>query len=231
MFKVLQRMALPEVCPVCLVDLRQENADVCAACGRLLQTLPGPRCSGCGGSIDGILERCHECLVAESRPWQHAVTAFRFGGLVRELIHRFKYQGHTYLAPLLASRMVASWQRHGRGSPDIVVPVPLHWMRQVRRQYNQSELLAAHIGHTLGLPVRLVIRRYRRTHQQAMLDFSTRQANMKHVFAVKARQNLSGLHVLLVDDVLTTGATLTAATEVLLNSRAATVSIITAARG
>jgi len=146
------------------------------------------------------------------------------------VVHRFKYQGQTFLAPTMATAMVRNWQCHGTGSPDVVVPVPLHWTRHLLRGYNQAALLAERVADDLGLPCRAGLRRRRRTAQQAMLDFERRQQNMDRVFDA-ASEGVSGHHVLLVDDVMTTGATLAAASVALTNADAAAVSVLTVARG
>jgi len=224
-------MTIPDVCPVCLAEPPDADADVCRACARTLQELPEPRCRRCGGSIDGVLDACGECLQAGPRPWDHAVSVFPFGGAVRELIHRFKYQGHSYLVPVLVTRMARNWRQYGSGGPDLVTPAPLHWFKQLQRGYNQAELLAAGLAEALGAPLKSILRRRRWTAQQAMLDFSTRQVNMKEAFAVRRNVDLTGLRILVVDDVLTTGATLSEVTRTLQDSRAAGVSVITAARG
>ena len=230
-FTGIQRLALPDVCPVCLACLIAPPADVCAACALDLRELPSPRCRSCGGALDTPLAVCGECLRGEARPWAAAVSVFPFRGAVREVIHRFKYQGHSYLAPVLARRMAASWQRHGAGAPDVVAPVPLHWFRELRRRYNQAGLLANHIGRTLGVPACDLLRRRRWTSAQTTLDFSSRQANVATVFAARQNARTAGLRVLLVDDVLTTGATLGSASRVLAGTGAASVWVLTAARG
>ncbi len=229
--RLLARMFFPSVCPVCLSLAPVCGQDLCAPCGELLKELSNPRCPGCGGSLDTALAVCADCLRADTRPWQAAVSVFPFRGPARELIHRFKYSGHTYLAPVLASRMAGSWRAHGAGDPDVIVPVPLHWRKRLRRGYNQALLLALHLSDALGVPMRRLIRRKRWTTQQAMLDFSARQANMGGVFSLCRGTDPSGLHILLVDDVLTTGATLSSAAQNLMQSNASAVSVITAARG
>ncbi|OGV79718.1 MAG: hypothetical protein A3K19_06425 [Lentisphaerae bacterium RIFOXYB12_FULL_65_16] len=229
--RLLTRFALSDVCSVCLAAAPVADSDVCARCVSRLPALPTPRCGCCGGPLDGVLNACGECLRAGGRPWEHAVSVFPLTGVVRELVHRFKYQGHTYLAPFFAARMAESWHRHGCGAPDLVVPVPLHWFRHMCRGYNHAELLAGCLCRHLGLDLGRHVRRRRWTAQQALLDFTARQGNMKDAFAVRGNDRLSGRHVLLVDDVLTTGATLAAVTQQLREAQVATVSVITAARG
>ena len=225
------RMLLPALCPVCRSVPRPVGGCACSACLGDLGTLPGPRCGQCGGTLDGALEACGECLRLGPRPWTLAVSAFRFDGVARQVIHRFKYQGDTALARPLAAAMAANWRLHGSGQPDVVTAVPLHWSKRAARGYNQAELLAELVSRELCLPLEALLRRCRRTAQQAMLDFDERQQNMRGVFAVRSSARLGGRRVLLVDDVLTTGATLAEASRTLLAADAAAVSILTAARG
>jgi len=229
--RAIQRIAFPNVCPICLARLQTAGHDLCAECEDELPEFGSPRCPSCGGTLDGALAVCSECLHTGDRPWHHAVSVLPFRGTARELVHRFKYQGHTYLAPVLATRMADCWRRFGLDTPDALVPVPLHWTRQMRRGFNQARLLAQHMGRELAIPVRGIVRRRRRTAQQAMLDFSERQSNMKGVFAMRRGNNPEGLRILLVDDVMTTGATLAAVADVLKRMKAADVCVITAARG
>jgi ComF family protein len=150
---------------------------------------------------------------------------------VREAVHRLKYQGGTAVVPLLGAAMAEGWRRYGRGAPDVIVPVPLHWLRQWGRGYNQAELLARYVGSELGLPCERLLRRRRRTAQQAMLDVDARRTNVRGVFAPAPGARAGGRHVLLVDDVMTTGATLGEAARVLGDAAVASVSVLTAARG
>ena len=225
------RMTVPPLCPACLARLREPGEAVCDGCQGRLRVLPAPRCRSCGGTVDGLLDVCGDCLAGPARPWNRAVTVFDYGGYVRELIHRFKYHGGVYLAPFFAGEMAAAWQQYAAGEAiEAVVPVPLHWRRRLSRGYNQAELLAGGVGAAVGAPVRELLRRTRATRQQARLDGEARRGNVRGVFAVR---RLSGLpkSVALVDDVMTTGATLEAAARQLKAAGVARVNVLTLARG
>jgi ComF family protein len=193
--------------------------------------MPSPRCRVCGGAIDGILDTCGECLAMPARPWDHAVSVYHYEGLIRELIHRFKYNRGTWLAPAFAASMAEHCRLHGGSVADCVTAVPLHWLRYLHRGYNQAELMARLVAAALGLEYRPLLVRARRTRQQALLDSASRNQNMAGVFRAKGRKNIIGSRILLVDDVMTTGSTLTAAAAELKTAGAANVEILTLARG
>ncbi len=224
-------LLLPAVCPLCRETAAGADGGPCVGCGAGLAEIPAPCCPGCGGANNGVLERCADCLEAEPRPWALAVSVFPFNGPVRACIHQLKYRSGPELAPWLAARMTTRWRHCGGGLPDAVVPVPLHWFKEWLRGYNQAELLATRVAAGLALPLLHPIRRRRWTRQQAKLHFKDRLNNLADGFAVRPRARPDGLHLLLVDDVMTTGATLAAATTALLRAGARRVSVLTAARG
>ncbi len=231
-WRAVRGLLLPRVCPVCRSRLMEDQVahPCCLACADELRLSDGPRCQGCGGPLDNTLACCSECLEHPKRAWVQAVSANRYEGRLRELVCRFKYQGDTALAPVLAHLAAESWRRHGSGQPDRIIPVPLHWRRQFSRGYNQAQLLSHELSRELGIPLQMLLRRKRFTHQQARLDFSARQTNVRSSFSLGSGHCVSGLHLLLVDDVLTTGATLDAAARILVANGAA-VSVLTIARG
>ncbi len=226
-----RELVFPRVCAVCCRAPCDVLGEPCAACAREMAELPDPRCPACGGALDSVLACCGECLEHGARAWDHAVSVYDFGGLPREIIHRFKYGGQIALAPLLARRMARNWERFGLGMPDAIVPVPLHWLRELSRGYNQAELLARQMGKELQAPVRRQLRRARWTRQQARLPLAERRRNVTAVFVARRRAAGDGQHVLLVDDVMTTGATLGEAAAALKQAGAGRVSVITVARG
>ena len=113
---------------------------------------------------------------------------------------------------------------------DLIAPLPLHWFKRWQRGFNQSELLAREVSRRTGIPVRRVIRRVRNTTAQAGLTNAKRRDNVARAFRAKPRQSLDGLRVLLIDDVMTTGATAGACAAALKKAGARHVTLLTLAR-
>jgi competence protein ComFC len=165
--------------------------------------------------------------------FDYATAAYRSRGVVRDLIHRFKYDHRLHLRHLLA-RMLCEGFRDGRlaaSPPALIVPVPLHPARQREREFNQAEVLARLAGARLDVPVEDVLQRRRYTLTQTNFHREERLANLAGAFAVRSGGNVDGRTVALVDDVLTTGSTADACARVLRRAGAAAVVVITVARG
>jgi ComF family protein len=155
-------------------------------------------------------------------------AALRYEEPTSQIIHRFKYEGYFALGEPLAGLMVAGWPAWEQ-PPDLLLPIPLHPRRRRRRGYNQSELLARPLGRDLSIQVdTTILARVRHTLPQVGLGPDERRHNVSGAFA--ASPAVQGRHVLLIDDVLTTGATLSAAAEAALRSGAASVSAYCLAR-
>lgn len=206
----------------------REGAFICVSCSNKLSPILPPVCLRCGLPLSrGSL--CSACAAGESSI-EGIRSAFRFEGVAREAVHQLKYNNLKAIAPVLAGLMVPLYRSYAIPG-DVLVPVPLHPKRLRERGYNQSTLLARALGRLTGLSVdenSLVRQRY--TNSQARTrNVTERHANVNGAFACH-NHKLSGKHVILIDDVATSGATLDACAEALKNAGALSVWGITFAR-
>ena len=162
-------------------------------------------------------------------------TAYCFGayeGPLRKLIHLYKYSSVKTLARPLGDLLAAALPRDERF--DVITPVPLHWRRQWRRGFNQSELLARDIARRTGVPVVNALQRVRPTLTQAGLSNTGRRRNVAKAFRCRAGarwvRRIQGKHILLIDDVMTTGSTAAACALALKRAGATRVALLTVAR-
>jgi ComF family protein len=165
----------------------------------------------------------------DKRPWKKAVSLFNMEGHGRSLLHRLKY----YNSPDLArpfGELSAKVLRDAGLEPDFVTPTPLHWTRSFRRGFNQAELLCLMISQSSGIPMEKVLVRIKRTKIQSRLNREERKKNLIGAFSVKKEAICKNKSILLVDDVMTTGATLAAATGALLDAGAREVNVFALAR-
>ena len=171
--------------------------------------------------------RCTFCRLG-LRGFDAAYSYGAYESTLRELIHLFKYGGIQTLAGPLGDCLATALPRDQRF--DLVVPMPLHWLRRWQRGFNQSALLAKEISRRSGIPLVHCVRRRRPTAPQAGLSNAKRRANVAGAFLVKRNRPVNGLRVLLVDDVMTTGATAGACASALKKAGARHVALLTLAR-
>lgn len=193
-----------------------------------------PFCRVCGLPFEyevGVEALCGDCL-HRMPAFSRARAVFRYDPASRRLVFRLKYHDQTALAATLGPWLASAGQEL-LSACDVTLPVPLHYRRYLWRRYNQAALLARIIADAAGkpcLPDALI--RTRATAQQTGLSRKEREMNVRDAFAINPRhaERLKNARVLLVDDVFTTGATLNACADTLLESGAGTVAVLTLAR-
>jgi ComF family protein len=237
--------------PRCLVcGAWMESGSLCEACVSGFTSLAPPFCARCGVPVDvaigtpqyGDRTLCHACEMGEAPPYEWSQALGQYGGTLRRAIHRLKYDGKTALArplgialarslvdptsPLLTDPVSSEPRRI-----DVVIPIPLHPARLRQRGFNQAERIAYFLASERGWTLDAVsLRRVRRTQTQTALRIAERAANVRGAFAVRDPARFAGRSVLLVDDVLTTGATACEAARMVREAGASRVCIVALAR-
>ena len=225
--------ALPPLCPACRSPLG-DGAGLCAACWAKLAFIEPPYCARLGIPFaydpgPGLLSME---AIANPPAFDRARAAVRYDDIARHLVHAFKYADRLDLAPMMGAWMARAGQELTDGA-DALVPVPLHWRRLWARRFNQSAALAGAISRLTAVPVVAdALRRVRATPQQVGLDKNERAQNVQGAFKVapERQAEVAGRRLILVDDVLTSGATSNACARALLRAGAAHVDVLVFAR-
>jgi ComF family protein len=230
--RLARDIALPTLCVACRDEVAGEG--VCARCWSQLSFIAPPHCPRLGIPFvydpgPGLLSMQ---AIAAPPAYQRARAAVRYDDVAKSLVHGLKYQDRTDLAPTMG-RWMARAGRDLLGDADVLVPVPLYWRRAWSRRFNQSGILARVIERQAGVKLAAdALRRVRPTRQQVGLSKTERAQNVQGAFQVATdrRAEIEGRHVVLVDDVLTSGATVDACARALLRARAAQVDVLVFAR-
>lgn len=230
---LLLNLVYPGVCACCQSPIEvSQGVALCEVCrAELLR--PRVACPRCGsqlapGTTGDPCPRCRDLRLKFTR----AVCLGGYEGLMRTSVLRMKRPADRPLAVALGEHLATLVATDfAAGAIDVVMPVPMHWSRRVWRGANSPEVLAAAIAHRLRVPTtsQLLVRR-RRTIPQATLSPGRRRANVRGAFFVHPHRDLSGARVLLVDDILTTGATLNEAAKTLRKAGCAQVAVAVLAR-
>jgi ComF family protein len=225
-------IALPTLCVACREPVAGEG--VCATCWAKLSFIAPPYCPRLG--IPFVYDPGPDLLsmeaIANPPAYQRARAAVRYDDVARTLVHALKYQDRTDLAPAMG-RWMARAGREILREADALIPVPLHWRRGWSRRYNQSGALARVIERQSGVKLASeALRRVRPTEQQIGLSRSQRASNVQGAFKVAAERaaDIQGRRLILIDDVLTSGATVDACARALLRAKALSVDVLVFAR-
>ena len=231
----LLELLFPPACAACHKPLELGGpAQFCDDCLELFEEFRPPFCPGCGASVPYPLadgQTCGHCHGRRNR-WDAVVALGPYDELLQELLLKAKRPQGEIVALALAERLVELHRPSLTEVPiDVVCPVPMHWRRRVRRLTNSPSTMADVLARRLGAQLATgLLRRRRATLPQTSLPVSGRSRNVRRAFALGAGYRLQSAHVLLVDDILTTGATCNSATRTLKKAGASRVTLAVVGR-
>ena len=235
-FKSLLNLILPPRCFYCGKVL-DEDKGLCDSCISKIDFLNGAVCHRCGRPLPQMLEDdkkllCGECLKPHRRKWfRLARSAAAYDEFSKKLILDFKFYDKTDLASLLAKMMFVAGKDIFETGVDVIIPVPLHYTRLMKRKYNQSALLAKELGKLAKIKVAYdTVIKKRKTKPQVECSGDERLKNVRDAFVVKNPEKVAGKRILLIDDVLTTGTTLKECTLALKKAKPKSVDWLTVTR-
>jgi ComF family protein len=218
---------LPSRCLLCgLQPSAAASIDLCIACADELPRI-GQHCRHCGLPLP-ITGLCGPCQIRPP-PYSRCISPLLYQTPVSHLIAHFKYSGRLAYGRLLSNELVRRLREQAELGADVLVPVPLHWRRRWARGFNQAEIIGDELSRALHLPLQTrSLIRVRPTPPQQSLNAVERRRNLRAAFAVT--RSFSGLDIALIDDVVTTGATVGAISQLLLNAGANSVQVWCLAR-
>ena len=224
---------LPRRYSVCMTELATAPA-LCLTCWMDLHFIQSPICARTGVPLPFDLGPESVSLSAMRFPpaYDRARSALIYNGTARQLIHKFKFHNRPEIADLLTPWLETCGQDLLKDA-DYLIPVPLHLFRIVSRRYNQSAELARALSKSSGVPMKVEwLRRVKKTSQQVGMTRDMRRKNLKGAFEVKPNKvhALEGKNVILIDDVITTGSTLTACAKTLRKAGVARIDVLSVAR-
>jgi len=222
---------LPPRCLLCGTVLNGE-AGLCPECFNKIDFISAPYCPRCGRPYSNAEQGlCGPCLKEKHPLFRMSRSAYRYTDDSKPLILAFKFYDKTENAPVLAQMMYRAGADIFSAGVDVIIPIPLHFSRLIKRRYNQSALLAKYLGRLSGVTVDYTsVLRHRQTRPQVEFSGRARIKNVKDAFRVKRPERIKGKRILLIDDVMTTGSTLRECALALKKAGAVSVDTLTIAR-
>lgn len=223
----------PPTCWLCRMRLQPLETVFCASCAQAFARQQDPLCQQCGTSLAGAYDARLLCRSCRRKPpaFRHARAPFRYVGFARDAIHLYKYQQCRSIGEWLTGHMAAVAQHEEPllGPFDCISPVPSYWLKRRLRGFDPASSLAQRLAERLRAPcIPSLLTKTRWTRSQTRLQISARRRNVRHAFAA-TRAARGVRRVLLVDDVLTTGATAHACARALQRAGVERVTVLTAA--
>ena len=226
---------LPPRCQKCGKILK-EDTGLCSTCFNEINFITEPYCQKCGHPFEFLSDSngkmiCGKCLKNHRSVFRLSRSVFVYDEESKNLILNFKFNDRTESANFLAKMLLVAGEDIFKAGIDVIMPVPLHYTRLLKRHYNQSALLCNELSKLSGIKCdNLSLVRHQKTRPQVELSGIARQKNVHNVFSVKNISAVKGKRVLLIDDVLTTGATLKECAKALKSSGAKSVDSLTLGR-
>ena len=229
-------LILPPRCKKCGKIICDDDA-LCDDCFNELNFISAPYCQRCGIPFEDVGGKpphnwlCAECA-RDKHPWFRLCrSALHYDEFGKALIIALKFYDRTDDARILAKWMKLAGKDIWAQGVDVIVPIPLHYTRLIKRKYNQAAMLAVELSKLTGIPVDLThLIRHRKTRPQVEFSGHVRVKNVKGAFSIKSIKAFQGKRVLLVDDVLTTGSTLKECAKAIAKAKPKSIDLLTAAR-
>lgn len=221
----------PKTCPMCDKILAKDKK-ICTECERKLVYIFEPKCKKCGKELeDERKEYCGDCSV-KKHYFKTGIAAFKYNGMISKSIYKFKYHNRRSYAAFYGDAISNVYENDIlRWNADVIIPVPIHYKRRVKRGYNQAELVARELGDKLNISVdEKYLFRVANTKPMKELDKTDRKKNVEKAFKIY-RNVVEYKKIILVDDIYTTGSTLDACAKVLLEAGAREVFFISLSVG
>ncbi len=224
-------LLFPPACEICSVPLGLQRQALCQSCESKIRVLQAPFCVSCGRNCLAENKTCGNC--AGDFYFDRVFAYAYYEGVMREILHHYKFNEKKYVAEYLSEKMISFFKAHLKVNDfDAVLAVPLDPFGHNKRGFNQSALLTRRISKALSLEDRsYVLRRKRPLSPQFLMNKSERKENVRGQFWIAAPESVRKARCLVVDDILTTGETLSECARVLKEAGAISVTGLTASRG